>query len=357
MRSNEQLVQEALLAQLSEYQHQHQQQLDELNPFTGAAKAAGAVSGAVKGAGQKVAGAAKRAKSAIGQAYQQGQTGAQKTVAGQDYKSPAAKTAEPKTAPAGQTAAPATANAPAGKKARGSGMARGVGDALRTLGRGIGSVGDIKSKIDSYDYAAGTAAQQRAKAAGYNSVGQHWDADRDAKDAAKAAGQAQTTPATQGTSAPTATTTSAPATATATGSAPKPTAVSGQPANKGAPPKVTSTGGSVAPKPTAVAGQPASKSSDPSKVTATGGAPTATDPKTATAPTSDTAKDIAAKTGAAAPTKKPNTQTVGGVKMDMNNPENANLKAAIDKAAPGMLASIDSLSAADKARLKKGLAA
>jgi len=43
--------------------------------------------------------------------------------------------------------------------------------------------------------------------------------------------------------------------------------------------------------------------------------------------------------------------------MDMNNPENANLKAAIDKAAPGMLASIDSLSAADKARLKKGLAA
>ena len=351
MRSNEQLVQEALLAQLSEYQHQHQQQLDELNPFTGAAKAAGAVSGAVKGAGQKVAGAAKRAKSAIGQAYQQGQTGAQKTVAGQDYKSPAAKTAEPKTAPAGQTATPA------GKKARGSGMARGVGDALRTLGRGIGSVGDIKSKIDSYDYAAGTAAQQRAKAAGYNSVGQHWDADRDAKDAAKAAGQAQTTPATQGTSAPTATTTSAPATATATGSAPKPTAVSGQPANKGAPPKFTATGGSVAPKPTAVAGQPASKSSDPSKVTATGGAPTATDTKTATAPTSDTAKDIAAKTGADAPTKKPNTQTVGGVKMDMNNPENANLKAAIDKAAPGMLASIDSLSAADKARLKKGLAA
>ena len=333
MRSNEQLVQEALLAQLSEYQHQHQQQLDELNPFTGAAKAAGAVSGAVKGAGQKIAGTAKRAKSAIGQAYQQGQTGAQKTVAGQDYKSPSAK------------------------KARGSGMARGVGDALRTLGRGIGSVGDIKSKIDSYDYAAGTGAQQRAKAAGYNSVAQHWDADRDAKDAAKAAGQTQATPATQGTSAPTATTTSAPATATATGSAPKPTAVSGQPADKGAPPKFTATGGSVAPKPTAVAGQPAPKSSDPSKVTATGGAPTATDTKTASAPTSDTAKDIAAKTGADAPTKKPNTQTVGGVKMDMNNPENANLKAAIDKAAPGMLASIDSLSAADKARLKKGLAA
>ena len=236
-------------------------------------------------------------------------------------------------------------------------MARGVGDALRTLGRGIGSVGDIKSKIDSYDYAAGTGAQQRAKAAGYNSVAQHWDADRDAKDAAKAAGQTQATPATQGTSAPTATTTSAPATATATGSAPKPTAVSGQPADKGAPPKFTATGGSVAPKPTAVAGQPAPKSSDPSKVTATGGAPTATDTKTASAPTSDTAKDIAAKTGADAPTKKPNTQTVGGVKMDMNNPENANLKAAIDKAAPGMLASIDSLSAADKARLKKGLAA
>ena len=135
MRSNEQLVQEALLAQLSEYQHQQQQQLDELNPFTGAAKAAGAVSGAIKGAGQKVAGTANRATSAMGNAFKQGQTGAQKAVAGQDYKAPAAKAGSSK-----------------------------IMKGLQAVGRGVGAVGDLKSKVQGYDVAKGTALQQRALA-------------------------------------------------------------------------------------------------------------------------------------------------------------------------------------------------
>jgi len=136
MRSNEQLVQETLLAQLSEYQHQQQQQLDELNPFTGAAKAAGAVSGAIKGAGQKVAGTANRATSAMGNAFKQGQTGAQKAVAGQDYKAPAAKPGSSK-----------------------------IMKGLQAVGRGVGAVGDLKSKVQGYDVATGTKKQQAAAAA------------------------------------------------------------------------------------------------------------------------------------------------------------------------------------------------
>ncbi len=158
MRSNEQLVQETLLAQLSEYQHQQQQQLDELNPFTGAAKAAGAVSGAIKGAGQKVAGTANRATSAMGNAFKQGQTGAQKAVAGQDYKAPAAKPGSSK-----------------------------IMKGLQAVGRGVGAVGDLKSKVQGYDVAKGTELQQRALANNL-SVAQQKQKEKDEKDAeAKAA--------------------------------------------------------------------------------------------------------------------------------------------------------------------------
>ncbi len=64
MRSNEQLVQEALLAQLSEYQHQQQQLrefdvVDKIGKGVGrvagaAAKSVGAVAGGVAGLGQAV---------------------------------------------------------------------------------------------------------------------------------------------------------------------------------------------------------------------------------------------------------------------------------------------------------------
>jgi hypothetical protein len=351
MRSNEQLVQETLLAQLSEYQHQQQQQLDELNPFTGAAKAAGAVSGAIKGAGQKVAGTAKRATSAMGSAFKQGQTSAQKAVAGQDYK---------------DTSAAQAAAAPA--KARGSGIARGVGDALRTLGRGIGAAGDIKGKIDSYDYAAGTQAQQRAKSAGVNSVAQHWDAARDAKDAAKAVDTTQAAqPAASGAAQPAAS--AAPkVTATGggvapiatTGAAPKATTVPGQkpaatgtekPAATSATPKATTVPGQ---KPAATGTEkPAATSAAPKATTVPGQKPAATGTEKPAAEPAKTAQDIAAKTGADAPTKKPDLK-IAGQKVKPTDPLYDKLVAMIPAETRS---SIDGLSDYDKGRLKKELSA
>jgi hypothetical protein len=326
MRSNEQLVQETLLAQLSEYQHQQQQQLDELNPFTGAAKAAGAVSGAIKGAGQKVAGTAKRATSAMGSAFKQGQTSAQKAVAGQDYK---------------DTSAAQAAAAPA--KARGSGIARGVGDALRTLGRGIGAAGDIKGKIDSYDYAAGTQAQQRAKSAGVNSVAQHWDAARDAKDAAKAVDTTQAAqPAASGAAQPAA---SAAPKVTATGGGVAPIATTG------AAPKATTVPGQ---KPAATGTEkPAATSATPKATTVPGQKPAATGTEKPAAEPAKTAQDIAAKTGADAPTKKPDLK-IAGQKVKPTDPLYDKLVAMIPAETRS---SIDGLSDYDKGRLKKELSA
>ena len=83
-------AQQDLLNQLNEYRQT--QQLDEIGDFTKAiAKKVGQGVGAVKGAGQKVKGVAQRSAAALGNAYTQGQTGAQKKVAGQDYKAPASK--------------------------------------------------------------------------------------------------------------------------------------------------------------------------------------------------------------------------------------------------------------------------
>lgn len=104
MRSNEQLVQEALLAQLSEYQ---QQQLDEFD----------------------------------------------------------------------------IAEAPANG---GSKIMKG----LRGLGRSIGALGDLKSKVQGYDVAKGTALQQRAIANNL-SVAQQKQKEKAEKDAAKAADTTQ----------------------------------------------------------------------------------------------------------------------------------------------------------------------
>ena len=83
-------AQQDLLNQLNEYRQT--QQLDEIGDFTKAiSKKVGQGVGAIKGAGQKVKGVAQRSAAALGNAYTQGQTGAQKKVAGQDYKAPASK--------------------------------------------------------------------------------------------------------------------------------------------------------------------------------------------------------------------------------------------------------------------------
>ena len=285
MRSNEQLVQETLLAQLSEYQHQQQQQLDELNPFTGAAKAAGAVSGAIKGAGQKVAGTAKRATSAMGNAFKQGQTSAQKAVAGQDYKAPAAKPGSSK-----------------------------IMKGLQAVGRGVGAVGDLKSKVQGYDVATGTKKQQAAAAAGTTVAGM-------AADKRAAAKAADTTQSAQ------------PAASDAA-----------QPAAS-ATPKVTATGGGVAPIATTGAA--------PKATTVPGQKPAATGTEKPAAEPAKTAQDIAAKTGAATPTKKPDLK-IAGQKVKPTDPLYDKLVAMIPAETRS---SIDGLSDYDKGRLKKELSA
>ena len=310
MRSNEQLVQETLLAQLSEYQHQ-QQQLREFDIVDKIGKGVGRVAGAAaKGVGAVAGGVA-----GLGQAVKKGYQAGKATTSAGGADPAASGTAQPAAKPAASgTAQPAAAPA----KARGSGIARGVGDALRTLGRGIGAAGDIKGKIDSYDYAAGTQAQQRAKSAGVNSVAQHWDAARDAKDAAKAV---DTTQAAQ------------PA---ASGAA--------QPAASAAP-KVTATGGGVAPIATTGAA--------PKATTVPGQKPAATGTEKPAAEPAKTAQDIAAKTGADAPTKKPDLK-IAGQKVKPTDPLYDKLVAMIPAETRS---SIDGLSDYDKGRLKKELSA
>ena len=341
MRSKEQLVQEALLAQLSEYQHQQQQQLDEINPFTGAAKAAGAVSGAVKGAGQKVAGTAKRAKSAIGQAYQQGQTGAQKAVAGQDYKAPAAR-------PAASAA-----------KSGGSKIMKG----LQGLGRGIGALGDLKDKVDAYDVSKGTALQQRASANNLTVAQQKQKekAEKDAKDKA-ATPQAQAElKRKQDLEAQLGTTGAAAAAGNAAANAARTTAqadnkainksIARQRAKVGATgvpgQKSASTG--TTPTATQVPGQqPASSGT----TTTASGRPVNVNVNTPKAQ-SDTAKDIAAKTGATATAKQPNLK-IAGQKVKPGDPLYDKLVAMIPAETRS---SIDGLSDFEKGRLKKELSA
>jgi hypothetical protein len=325
MRSNEQLVQEALLAQLSEYQHQQQQQLDELNPFTGAAKAAGAVSGAIKGAGQKVAGTAKRATSAMGNAFKQGQTSAQKAVAGQDYKAPAAKPGSSK-----------------------------IMKGLQAVGRGVGAVGDLKSKVQGYDVAKGTELQQRASANNLT-VAQQKQKEKDEKDAeAKAA-----TPQAQAElkrkkdlEAQLGTTGAAAAAANAAANAARTTAQADNKAINKSIARNRAKGG-AAPTATTVPGQkPAATGTATSTATQVPGqkpAPAAT----ATDTPAKTAQDIAAKTGAATPTKKPDLK-IAGQKVKPTDPLYDKLVAMIPAETRS---SIDGLSDYDKGRLKKELSA
>ena len=326
MRSNEQLVQEALLAQLSEYQHQQQQQLDELNPFTGAAKAAGAVSGAIKGAGQKVAGTAKRATSAMGNAFKQGQTSAQKAVAGQDYKAPAAKPG-------------------------GSAVMKG----LQAVGRGIGAVGDLKSKVQGYDVAKGTELQQRASANNLT-VAQQKQKEKDEKDAeAKAA-----TPQAQAElkrkkdlEAQLGTTGAAAAAANAAANAARTTAQADNKAINKSIARNRAKGG-AAPTATTVPGQkPAATGAAPKATTVPGQKPAATGTEKPAAEPAKTAQDIAAKTGAATPTKKPDLK-IAGQKVKPTDPLYDKLVAMIPAETRS---SIDGLSDYDKGRLKKELSA
>jgi len=64
---------------------------------------------------------------------------------------------------------------------------------------------------------------------------------------------------------------------------------------------------------------------------------------------SATAKDVGKKAGVT-------TAKIGGQKVDLNDPKMKGLRAAIEKAAPGVISGVDKLQPADKAKLKKAIA-
>ena len=62
-----------------------------------------------------------------------------------------------------------------------------------------------------------------------------------------------------------------------------------------------------------------------------------------------TAQNVGKNTGV-------NTAKIGGQKVDLNDPKMKGLRAAIEKAAPGVISGVDKLQPADKAKLKKAIA-
>lgn len=277
--------------------------LDEIGDFTKAiTRKIGQGVGGIKGAGQKVKGAFKRAGQDIKQAYTQGRDSAQKTVAGQDYKAPQPKAkAQPQ------------AQAPAQPQAQQTKQPGGISTALKKFGKGV-------ADADSYNYRLGTQAQQDAQAN------------------AKKQTPAQT-PAQPGTQATTATT----------------PAAGGTQAQKR-----TKTGGKVAGQQSQTASaqyqrdRRAAKKQTPGQ-TATQVPGQKQQPSAvkqgmdkAQKPTK-TAQDVGKKSGV-------NTAKIGGQKVDLNDPKMKGLRAAIEKAAPGVIAGVDKLQPADKAKLKKAIA-
>ena len=309
-------AQQDLLNQLNEYRQT--QQLDEIGDFTKAiSRKVGQGVGAVKGAGQKVKGVAQRSVAALGNAYTQGQTGAQKKVAGQDYKAPAAK----QTPAQGQTPAKTGSTA---------------GGVLGNLAKNVGNVALDTAAGSGYDYkqgvnpnptkaadATGKTAQATATPAARAQTGKR------AKTGGKVAGQTSTTASAQK---------QRDARAAKKGSAiGQGIDIAG--ANKGVANIKAKQAGQTATK---VPGQKAPVAQvDANK--------DGKDDKTGK-PISKTAQNVGAKTGV-------QTAKIGGQKMDLNDPKMANMRAAIDKAlGKGTTASIDKLDPPGKEKLKKALA-
>jgi len=327
MRSNEQLVQEALLAQLSEYQHQ-QQQLREFDVVDKIGKGVGRVAGAAAKSVGAVAGGVAGLGQAVKKGYQAG-----KATTGAGGAKPAARPA------ASGTAEPAA-------KSGGSKIMKG----LQGLGRGIGALGDLKDKVDAYDVSKGTALQQRASANNLT-VAQQKQKEKDEKDAE----------AKQDLEAQLGTTGAAAAAGNAAANAARTTAqadnkainksIARQRAKVGATgvpgQKSASTG--TTPTATQVPGQqPASSDT----TTTASGRPVNVNVNTPKAQ-SDTAKDIAAKTGATATAKQPNLK-IAGQKVKPGDPLYDKLVAMIPAETRS---SIDGLSDFEKGRLKKELSA
>ena len=315
-------AQQDLLNELKEYQTQ---QLDEIGDFTKAiSRKVGQGVGAVKGAGQKVKGVAQRSVAALGNAYTQGQTGAQKKVAGQDYKAPAAK----------QTpAATGTQQQTPGK----------FSQAMSNIGRDLKGVAYDAVARDGYDYrqgvrsqsdpiktpnAPGTPAQATATPAAGTPAARAQTGKRVKTGGRQKGGLSNTTSAQKQRDARAAKKGSAIGQGIDIAGANKGVAnIKAKQADQTA----TKVPGQKAP----VAQVDANKDGK--------------DDKTGK-PISKTAQNVGAKTGV-------QTAKIGGQKMDLNDPKMANMRAAIDKAlGKGTTASIDKLDPPGKEKLKKALA-
>lgn len=309
-------AQQDLLNQLNEYRQT--QQLDEIGDFTKAiSRKVGQGVGAVKGAGQKVKGVAQRSVAALGNAYTQGQTGAQKKVAGQDYKAPAAK----QTPAQGQT--PAKAGSTAGGVL--GNLAKNVGDvALDTAaGSGYDYKQGVNPNLTKAADATGKTAQATATPAARAQTGKR------AKTGGKVAGQTS-------------------ATASAQKQRDARAAKKGSAIGQGI--DIAGTNKGVANMKAQQAGQTATKvPGQKAPVAQVDANKDGKDDKTGK-PISKTAQNVGAKTGV-------QTAKIGGQKMDLNDPKMANMRAAIDKAlGKGTTASIDKLDPPSKEKLKKALA-
>ncbi len=290
--------------------------LDEIGDFTKAiTKKIGQGVGAFKGAGQKVKGVAKRSVDALGNAYTQGKQQTQKAVAGQDYKAPQPKAqAQGQAQPQGQT------------KTKPTGV-------MKNLAKNLGNVALDTVAGSGYDYRKGvnpnptkqvpvgkqdtqaqtqtqTQAQKRTKTggkvAGKVSDTKSAQAQRDRRAAKKGGSSAVSKGIDQA-------------------------QIDG--ANKGIANMQKKQAGQTATK---VPGQKA-------PVTQVDKNKDGKDDKTGK-PISNTATKVGDKTGVA-----------GGVALDNNNPEHKALIAAINKADPTILKSVNKLDTGSKGKLLKGL--
>tara|TARA_R110000765_G_scaffold272148_1_gene370884 strand:+ start:1338 stop:2348 length:1011 start_codon:yes stop_codon:yes gene_type:complete len=332
-------AQQDLLNQLNEYRQT--QQLDEIGDFTKAiAKKVGQGVGAVKGAGQKVKGVAQRSAAALGNAYTQGQTGAQKKVAGQDYKAPASK-AQAQT----QVKKPGLL-----KRAAGA-VSTGIGKADAFAQKALDKVDDASNYNPYKDNPMGDRSQQTYTGVGGAQIGKNAKSSNltqknqvagAAAGLQKADAEAQRKAGLEkklGTTGAAATATNTAKTATDKSiarnqkkNAKQKTGGISQGIKNATNQQMVSTG--VLGPDGKMTMRPAIDKNKDGKDDKNG------------KPISKTATDVKNKANV----------TAGGVKMDPSNPQHQALIAAIEKASPGTTKAIDALDPPSKEKLKKAIA-
>jgi len=347
-------IQRDLLNQLNEYQTR---QLDEIpNILKKGISAVGAVPGAFKGAGQKVAGATKRFGQDVAKAYTGGREGAAKKIAGQDYKAPASK-AQAQT----QVKKPGLL-----KRAAGA-VSTGIGKADAFAQKALDKVDDASNYNPYKDNPMGDRSQQTYTGVGGAQIGKNAKSSNltQKNQAAsvgaglqKADAEAQRKAGLEkklGTTGAGATAANTAKTATDKSIARNQKKI--QKKQGGVKQSGISQGIDIAGANQGVADlkkQSGVQRDSNGKIVSTppGKTPAQVDKnkdgrddKTGK-PMSKTATDVKNKTGVKA----------GGVKMDPNNPQHQALIAAIEKASPGTTKAIDALDPPSKEKLKKAIA-